>query len=226
MLNLNKTKWRIIQELSKGNKTPTELAKKIKITMPSIHAQLKEMQQEGMVKKVGEIKGKTRPYAEYSIEEGFVYFVRALPNEAEQIFLPVEQNLQLHLRIWSVPQKEYHYYLEGFWWQIQDYLEDIDSIVVYGSVASGKAREGSDIDILLLVKKDVKKYEKIFNAIMVGPKGKREMVMAQVFRTDDFENSLKKGSKFAEEVIKNHRIIYDPNKKFEKIKNGFDRKTG
>jgi len=225
MITLNKTKCRIIEELSKGNKTPTQLAKKLKITLPSIHAQLKALEQEKLVKKVGEIKGKTRPYAEYSIENGFIYFMKALPNETEQRFLQIDENLKLHLRIWSLPQKEYHYYIESFWWQIQDYLEDIDAIVIYGSVATGKAREGSDIDVLMLVKKDVKKYEEKFNAIMVGPKIRGKVIMAQVFKTDDFENSLKKGSKFAEEVIRNHRIIYDPNKRLERIKNGFNRKT-
>ena len=218
MIDLNKTKWRIIEELSKGNKTPTELAKKLRITLPSIHAQLKMLEQEKLVKKIGEIKGKTRPYAEYSIGDGFIYFIKVLPNETEQRFLAIDQNLKLHLRIWSIPQKEYHYYIESFWWQIQDYLGDIDAIVVYGSVASGKAREGSDIDVLVLVQKDVKKYKEMFNAIMVGPKGKEEIIMAQVFRTADFENSLKKGSKFAEEVIKNHKVIYDPGKKLEKMK--------
>ncbi len=226
MLNLNKTRWRLIEELSKGNKTPSELAKKLRITPPSIHSQLKSMQAERLVKRVGEIKGKTRPYAEYSIGAGFVYFLKALPNETQQGFIECDENLKLHLRIWSIPQKEYHYYIESFWWQIQDYLDDIDTIAVYGSVASGKARQGSDIDVLVLVKKDVKKYEERLNAVIVGQKGKKEVVMAQVFETNDFENSLKKGSKFAEEVIKENIILYDPCNNLEKIKNGLKRKTG
>lgn len=218
MISLNATKWRIIEELSKGNKTPTELAKKLKISLPSIHAQLTGLEKEKIIKKVGKIKGKTRPYAEYSIEEGFVYFIKALPSETEQKFLAVDENLRLHLRIWSVPQKEYHYYIERFWWQIQDYLKDIDAIVVYGSVATGDAREGSDIDILMLVKKNIKKYEKMFSAKMIGTRGKRKMVMCQIFGTDDFENSFKKGSDFAQEVVKNNIVIYDPDKNFIKIK--------
>lgn len=218
MITLHKTKWQIIEALTKGNKTPTELAKRLKITLPSIHAQIKELEQENLIKKVGEIKGKTRPYAEYSIREGFIYFVKALPDETAQKFLPIDENLKLHLRIWSVPQKEYHYYIERFWWQIQEYLKDIDSIIVYGSVASGEARDGSDIDILMLVKKNMKKYEKMFSAKMIGTRGKRKMIMCQIFETDDFENSLKKGSDFAREVMKNNIVIYDPDNNFIKLK--------
>lgn len=230
MLILNKTKWSIVKELSKGNKTPTELAKKLKMTLPSIHAQLKGLEQERLIKKVGEVKGKTRPYAEYSIGEGFVYFIKALPNETEQKFLEVDDDLKIHLNVWSIPQREYHIYVERFlfvllggemWHSLENkYWENVDAIVVYGSVASGKAEEGSDIDILLLVKKNVEKYEKEFGAVRIEVKGKGKTIMTQVFRTDDFENSLKKGSDFAIEVIKNNVVIYDPDKKFTKLKNG------
>ena len=33
--------------------------------------------------------------------------------------------------------------------------------------------------------------------------------MSQVFEITDFENSLKKGSKFAQEALKNIKIIYN-----------------
>ena len=219
MLNLNKTKWMIISELSKQERTPTELAKKLKITLPSVHLQLKDLQREGLVKKIENVKGKTRPYSGYSLGNGFIYFIKALPNEIDQRFLEIDQNLLLHLRIWSIPQKENHYYLENFWWQLQDYLDDFDAVVVYGSVAKGEARVGSDIDVLLLVKKDVKKYENMYNAKMIGVRGRRKMIMCQVFKTEDFENSLKKGSDFALRVMKNSIIIYDPNYSFTKLKN-------
>lgn len=217
---INKRQWEIIKNLSKGNKTPTELAKILKVSLPAIHNQLKELEQKQLIKKVGEIKGKTRPYAVYSLEEGFIYYMKALPNETEQVFLPVDENIKLHLRIWSIPQKEYHYYLESFWWNLQDHLSDLDAVVLYGSVAEGEARKGSDLDLLLLVNKNVKRYEKYFGAKMVGPKGKQKMVMCQIFKTEDFANSFKKGSSFAAEVVKNGVVIYDPENNFFKLKNG------
>jgi len=208
MISINKTGWKIIQELSKDNKTPTELANRLKVSLPSIHVQLKILEENKLIKKNGEVKGKTRPYAEYCLEE-FVYFVKALSNDVDRRFLVIDDNIKLHLRIWSIPQKEYQYYVERFWWEIQDYLGDIDSIVVFGSVANGKAREGSDIDILMLVNKNLKKYEKMFKVKMIGKRGMRKMIMAQVFETEDFKKSFEKGSDFAAEVIKNHIVIYD-----------------
>lgn len=225
MIRLNKTKWKIIKELSIENKTPTELTKKLKITLPSLHIQLKELEKEDLIKKVDEIKGKTRPFTKYSIDKGFIYLVKALPNETEQKFLECDENITFHLRIWSIPQKKYHYLIEKFWWEIQKHIKNIDALILFGSVAIGDAREGSDIDLLILAKTDIEKYQEMFGAFIIGQKEKEEIIMAKVFTAEDFENSLKRGSKFAEEVIKKHIILYDPNKKFKKIKDEFSRKT-
>jgi len=215
---LEGNRWKIIELLSEGKKTQTELASLLKISMPSLHKHITYLENEKMIIKSGEKKGKTRPYAEYSLDQGFVYFIKALPGEAEQKFLKIDENLKLHLRIWSIPQEKYHYYIERFWWGLQDHLENINSIGVYGSVARGDAKEGSDIDILMLVKKDMKKYEKLFGTKLIGPKGKGEMIMAQVFELKDFENSLKKGSKFAQEAIKDIKVIYDQENVIERLK--------
>lgn len=226
-MQLNTTQWRIIQELSKKDRTPSELAEKLKFSLPSIHVQLKELERNKLISKTERKEGKTRPFTEYSLGKGFIYFIKALPGETEKKFLEINEELKLHLRIWSIPQKEYHYYVESFWWKLERYLDDIEAMAVYGSVARGEAREGSDIDILLLIKdkKKIKKYENLFGAKDVGPKGDIKMIMAQIFQTDDFENSLNKGSKFATEAIKNLIMIYDPKGKLKGIKDGFREKT-
>lgn len=203
--------WEIIKILTAGNKTPTDIAKIMKISLPGLHKHLMDLERAGMIQKADATKGKTRPYTTYTIGKGFVYFTKAIGGIAEQGLIEADENVKAQLGIWAIPQKEYHYYIESFWWQAQEFIEDIDAIAVFGSVAKGNARENSDIDVLLLVKKDVKKFEKMFGAIAVGKKGKKAMVMAQVFEINDFNNSLRKGSKFAKEVISNHKTIYDPN---------------
>lgn len=214
MMQINQTQWKIIEELAKGNKTPTELAAALRIKPPSIHLQLKQLEQNKLIQTAGQKKGKTRPYCEYSIGKGFIYFAKALPNETEQKFMKITPLVKLHLQIWAIPQQEYHEYAELLWWRMQKQIQDIDAIIVYGSVANGQAREGSDIDVLLLVNKNQKKYEEKYRALMI----KDKIIMAQVFETDDFANSLKRGSKFAEQVIKNCVIIYDPKGKANEMK--------
>lgn len=222
---ISKTRWEIIKRLSKGKKTPSELAKVLGRSIPTVHRHLKHLENLGMIERVGERKGKTRPYVEYSLGKGFVFFVEALPGEVRKRFLKIDDNLLVHLRIWSIPQKEFHRYVEGFWWELQDYLDKVEAIAVFGSVARGDARSGSDIDALILARKAVNKLEERFGAIPIGPSGKSRLIMAQVFTLEDFAQSLASDSLFAREVIENMIIIHDPNKTLEALRNGFERKA-
>ncbi len=213
-------RWEIIRILSEGDRTPTEMAKMLKISLPALHKHLVSMESEGLIRKEGIIKGKTRPYATYTLGNGFVYFAKAVKGGAEQGIIEADDDVKLRLNIWSIPQKEYHAYIEAFWWKIQEDISDIDAVAVFGSVAKGNAREGSDIDVILLAKSGAKKLEKKFSATAVGKQGKKAVVMAQVFETEDFRNSLAKCSKFAEEVMKGNKVIYDPLNVFYGLKHG------
>src|SRR3989304_4728016 len=110
-------RWRIIQELSKGDRTPTGLAGRLRISVQGVHAHLKQLEREGLVQRAGAAKGKTRPYTAYSLGGGFLSFVEALPGEARKRTLRIDDDVRLHLRIWSIPQQEYHHYVESFWWE-------------------------------------------------------------------------------------------------------------
>lgn len=213
----SETKWRIIEILSKGDKTPTAIAGKLRKSLSNICLHLAELETLKIIKKTGVTGGKTRPYTKYTLDKGFVFLIEAIPNKTRKIFLEVDENLQTHLNIWSIPQKEFHYYVEMFWWELQEYLDDIESVVIFGSVAKGNARTDSDIDALILAKKNIRELEKKFAAKIIGPRKKGKMMMAQVFTPEDFENALKEGSNFAKEVVSSMIIIYDPNRILERI---------
>jgi len=214
---ISETQWEIIKLLTKKDRTPTEISEKLKKSMPTIYNSLKNMESLNLIKKVEEKKGKTRPYTNYSIGKGFVYFMEAVPGMAMKKFISVDKNLKMHLNIWSIPQKEFHYYIEKFWWILEDFLDTIKAVAVFGSVAIGKAKADSDIDILIL-SSSPKIIDKKFGAIAVGKKGKQKMVMSQVFKEKEFENILKKKSKLALEITKTMKIIYDPDKILSKWK--------
>lgn len=230
MFNLTETKWKIIKELLKGNKTPTKISKKLGMSLPAIHRELTDLEREGIIKKEGKIKGKTRPFFEYSLKE-FIHFIKAFDGEAEEKFLPIDENFKLHFRIWTISQQEFHYYIENFWWSLRnlDDFKNIMAVGIFGSVARGDARKNSDIDVLILTKNGTRlpiNEEEAFSALIVS-KGKTEAktVMSKIFEHKDFEISLIKGSRFAKEIIKDIIIIYDPENFLEKLKNEFTRKA-
>lgn len=205
-------KWKIVESLSKKDKAVTELAKEFNTSLSNISQQLSDLEASDIVKKTGKTeKGTRRPFVKYSIGSGFVFLVEAMPKEARKTFLEVDENIKTHLRIWSIPQKEFHYFIESFWWELQDHLDDIESVAVFGSVAKGNAKPDSDIDILLLARQNQKSLEKEFSAKMVGQKGKGKMIMSQVFSVTDFEGSLMEGSAFGREIIDSMAMIHDPN---------------
>ena len=55
-MNISKTRWSILKELSNGDRTPSQLSKKLKITMPSVHSQLRILEKEKMTMRKGKVK--------------------------------------------------------------------------------------------------------------------------------------------------------------------------
>ncbi|MBS3165104.1 helix-turn-helix domain-containing protein [Candidatus Woesearchaeota archaeon] len=202
-------RWSIVQELVKGDRSPTQLAAVLRLSLQGVYHHLKQMESEGLVHRAETSHdGSTRPFTVYTLAGGFCQVTEALPGEARQYTLTATELVKVHLRIWSIPQQEYHYYLEALWWELQPFIERIEGIVLYGSVARGDARQGSDIDILLLTAD--KGLEKRFGARLVGPKETAKLVSSQFFTTEDFSLSLRAGSQFARSVMSEAIIVYDP----------------
>jgi|SRR3989338_2113005 len=200
-MNITKTRWRIITLLSESDKTPTELARELKMSMPAVHTHLAYLESNSLIHKNSIKKGKTRPFLEYSLGDGFVYFIQATPKEARQRFLEVDDYLKLHLRIWSIPQKEFHPAIEKFWQDIENHIDDTEAIAVYGSVALGNAKKDSDIDILIIAKRNIVILEKKFGAKMYAGK----MVMSQAFTPEQFVAS----GNFFQQALNGIKVLYD-----------------
>lgn len=54
----------------------------------------------------------------------------------------------------SIPQGEFHQPIQAFLQQVQDELDELVGVVLFGSVARGEADRASDIDLLVIVDED------------------------------------------------------------------------
>ena len=210
--SMSKPRLELLTLLSKQQRTPSELSRLLRRSLPTISRHLAYLESFGLVKRIGEVRGRTRPYAKYALEET-ILTLKAMEGDVGILKLPVSEEVRVQFRIWSIPQRVFHYYVERFMWQIQDFMPSITAIAVHGSVARGDAREDSDIDLLILANEDIMKIRKSCEAVVIKkPKEESRMAMAQVFEPDGFRRALKAGSKFAREVVKTMLPIYDPDR--------------
>jgi len=209
---ISKMRLELLTLLSQKSRTPSELSKLLEKSLPTITRHRAYLENFKLVKRVGEKRGRTRPYVKYALRE-MAILIKAMEGDVEILSLPLSEEVKVHLRIWSMPQQIFHYYVERFLWQIQDLMLSIAAIAVYGSVAKGYAREDSDIDALILATKDTAEIRKMCEAMVVKKPGEEaRMVMAQVFKPNEFKQALSSGSEFAREVIKGMLPIYDPDR--------------
>lgn len=211
---LSATRFKVLELLSEKPRTPSELSKLLKKSLPTVTRHLAYLENFELVKRVGEEKGKTRPYVKYALNESAI-LIKVLEKDVGIFSLTLDESAKMQLRIWSIPQRRFHYYVERFIWQVQDLMPKIAAIAVYGSVARGDARDDSDIDLLILVtsEAEVEMIKKECETMVIRkPSEEARMVMAQVLSLSEFQKALCLGSEFAKEVTESMSPIYDPNR--------------
>ncbi|MFP4116376.1 MAG: nucleotidyltransferase domain-containing protein [Candidatus Aenigmatarchaeota archaeon] len=211
---LSDRKMELLRKMELKEKTPTELSEEMDLTISSVTKHLKDLEGRGLIKKTGKKSGKTRSYWKYKLEE-FVQFLASVDGEIVEGKAEMDETHKVHLRTWSIPQTEFHRPVEKLWCEIQGDLEEVEGIVVYGSVARGDAREDSDVDVLMIT--DSEKIEEKYGAKVIGEK----MFMVKSFTEEEFEKNLENGSNFAKNVIEEGIIIYDPDNILQRWKSDY-----
>lgn len=217
---LSETEWKVVELLAIGAFSPTEIARALKTSIQNANTILIKLEQKKLAARTLK-SGKTRPFTQYSLGKGFVYFAQALPGRAERKFMEVDENIKIHLAIWSLPQHEFHYFLEDFWWGIKKHWSKIKCLVVFGSVARGDARRDSDIDILIIPNREEKVLEKRLRAYLAGSKENNKIITCQVFSLPEVKDKLSRGDKLIKEILKEGKAIYDPQDVFFTLKYGY-----
>ena len=92
---------------------------------------------------------------------------------------------------------------------LRRYEDNIDSIILFGSVARGEAKEDSDIDILVVIKKkNVKDMKEIYGIAFEVSMEYLLDVSPKVYGMNEISNSLKIGVPFIKEVLKEGVSVY------------------
>ena len=103
--------------------------------------------------------------------------------------------------------------LEDFTKRISDFAPEVQSIILFGSVARGQATPRSDIDILVITPNSgEERFNELMNAVdrlaaEVSGRHPAKLVPI-VMMTKDFENSIKDKKRFAADILKDGIVLF------------------
>lgn len=216
MFEVSAAKREILQKLVERDWTPTDLAEDLDKSPEAIYNHLNDLAERGILSK-RQVAAKTRPKTEYSIGEGFIQYIAVLPGQYRERVLGLDESKAPIIRIWNVPQPEFHPYLESFWWSLEysvdvDLRKDVTAVAIYGSVARGTADEDSDIDVLVVAENADAEgiLNSEFGSVLLETNAGSKIAIAEVYTKQDYRNSLVHGSDFLRNVRDEMHIVYDP----------------
>ena len=211
------TRLEILKMLAKGPMSPSEISRSLGRSLSTVTRHLAYLEGSGFIRRVGEEKGRTRPYVKYALEET-VILIKIMKDDIGALRLPLSEELRMRLRVWSIPQPVFHYYIEGFLWRVQDFISSIAAIAVYGPVAEGNAPSNSDVKMLILTRDDTAELRKRFRAVTVKRlNGDSKRIIAQIFTLKEFKRALPSNTELLK-ALRSALPIYDPDKTLEKLK--------
>lgn len=103
--------------------------------------------------------------------------------------------------------------LEDFTKRVSDFAPEVQSVILFGSVARGQATPRSDIDILVIAPNSgEERFNELMNAVdrlaaEVSGRHPAKLVPI-VMMTKDFENSIKDKKRFAADILKDGIVLF------------------
>lgn len=125
-----------------------------------------------------------------------------------KLFSINRENLFIREVIMPLFEKEDTFYCDTLSKLVKKIKSDTISIVLYGSVASGKAKLTSDIDILVIVSKEDKSVEEKINKIKEEFLKNDLLLRVDLLTLNELKKIYKTREPFISSVIKNHKVLY------------------
>lgn len=216
MFKVSRARREVLRKLADRAWSPTDLARELGKSPETVYNHLNALAEQGVLTKTQE-PAKTRPKTVYSIGRGLVQYIAVLPGQFHEGSLELTDTKDVMFRIWTIPQDEFHPYVERYWWSVVlhgdiDLNEDVTAAGVYGSVARGDAEEDSDIDILIVAHdEDAKaRLAAAMGSVVLHLDGRSRLGMTEVYTEDEFRDSRAHGSDFLAAVMDEIHPLFDP----------------
>ena len=195
-------KWNILKSLSEGKFSPLQLAQGSNTTIANISQQLRLLEAAELVKKEKiQNREKGKPRTLFSLSHDYAYLVSTMKDFAKKRLLELSDYHKIILRILFLKNTELHYYLLKFYWKIEDYLDQIQMIIVVPNK--------DEIEVAIIADK-AKEIEKKINSVVIKkPNNKSISIKIQGITKEELIKLVKQGKEpfFSVEDL---QVIYDP----------------
>ena len=154
-------RWRILEILAKNPSSPVEISQKINTSVAYVSQQLKLLEAGNLItkKRTGSAE-KGKPRTVFSLSKEVLQITLLMNKFPARKLLFLNDHHKVILRIWMLEDSELHYYIEKFYWSLEDHLEDIKAIFIDLSSAKSKVVIISDSKkIISLVDGFLKKFK-------------------------------------------------------------------
>ena len=186
------SKWGILRLLSESGYSPLELAERLNTSISNISQQLRLLEMAGLVQKVKiQNRDKGKPRMIFSIAGDFLYTVAVTRSSAQKKLLSLNSRQQMMVQIWHL-EEDLQYYLEKFFWKLEDKLSHIQAMVLDQSSKSLK---------VLVVVPSAGEERK--GTIKIGGQNQSKEIEYQLFTSEEFTKKFSSAS--------NLYVLYDPN---------------
>jgi len=206
-------------ELSKGEKSAVEIAKKTNQSIANVTQQLQLLEAYNLVKKTKQEKQKKpgKPKTPYALNQEIVSLSMLKPGIAEKKILKLKEADDCHkclLNIFFLLKPEDHYYLIKFIYET-DMIKKADTITYLKS-------DDKEIEIMIITEhvKDVR--EKHSNISIQGLDAKTKKIISWSHNKKEIEEGLERKEEYFINLVKNSKEIIDKKNNLKELREKYN----
>jgi predicted transcriptional regulator len=128
---LTPPRWDILKIIAVKPTSPVEIAEQLNTTVSYVSQQLKLLDAANLLNKerTGAFE-KGKPRTLYTLSNELFYLTLLTKNLTIKKLIPLTEYHKNILKIWNLPEVSLHYYLEKFYWKLEESLEELEGIFI------------------------------------------------------------------------------------------------
>ncbi|MEM0465077.1 MAG: winged helix-turn-helix domain-containing protein [Candidatus Pacearchaeota archaeon] len=203
-LFLTSPRWEILKIIAEKPSSPVEIALELNTTVSYVSQQLKLLDAANLLKKekTGAVE-KGKPRTIFSLSNELFYLTIISKKISEKRLIPINDYHKAILNIWLLKDIEYHYFIEKFFWKLEEDIEEIDAIFL----------DNYELKPKVIIISDSKKLRPKLEVFVKKLKKEIEYVIIS-------KSNFKKVSKDS------FFVLHDPFDILKSVKGGEDKKDG